>query len=110
MSDAQSVQLGMTLLRLITREDERPAGLALISTLRKRLCSLPGELSADMMWRVRLRKVASAARNRMLSVAFCVLWHEPCSSQARVHAAGRLGWVRSLVLWPSLLTWGCSRR
>ena len=48
---AQSVHLSITLLRHTSRDDEGPAGLALISSLRKRLGSLPAELSADVMWR-----------------------------------------------------------
>lgn len=44
---------GFTVLRLISREDGRRAGLALISTIRKRLLSLPNEVAADETLRVR---------------------------------------------------------
>ena len=54
MPDAQSVNLSMSLLRLISKEDERLAGLALISSLRKCLCNLPEEIAADVILRVRL--------------------------------------------------------
>lgn len=57
--DAQSLHLCVTLLRFISREEETPAGLALISSLRKRLSSLPEDMAADVMWRVRLRNMAS---------------------------------------------------
>ena len=88
MPDAQSVCLSEALLRRGSSEDERLAKLALISSLRKRLCSLPGETAADVEWRVRLRVIASAARNRLLPV--CESRGIPCSRQAPVHAAGRL--------------------
>ena len=52
--DAQAIELGVAALRLISTEDDRPAGLALIASIRKRLYSLPSELAAEEMWRVRL--------------------------------------------------------
>ena len=50
---AQSVALGVCVARLISREDETPAGLALIASLRKRLVNLPREIAGDHLWRVR---------------------------------------------------------
>ena len=50
---SQVLGLGVTVLRLTSRQEDRPAGLALISSLRKRLANLPTE---DELWRVRLPK------------------------------------------------------
>ena len=50
---AQSVGLAVAALRLITKEEERQAGLAIASTMRKRLLNLPGGLASDAAWRVR---------------------------------------------------------
>ncbi len=60
MPDVQHVYISVTLLRHNLREDERLAGLALISSLRKRLCNLPWELAADGTPRVRKSNLASA--------------------------------------------------
>ena len=51
--NAQSYAVAMSVLRLITKVDDRLAGLALVSSLRKRLSNLPGNLAADETWRVR---------------------------------------------------------
>ena len=52
--DAQSVALGAAVVRLVSREDDRLAGLALISTIRKRLSNLPADCASDELWRVRM--------------------------------------------------------
>lgn len=49
----------MCFLRHISEEEDRPAGLALISSIRKRMLNLPGDLAADKEWRVRLTMPAS---------------------------------------------------
>ena len=66
--DAQVVLLSVALLRFESSEGETPAKLALISSLHKRLCSLPGELVADAMWHVRLHNKhnVSGPSNRLL--------------------------------------------
>ena len=50
---AQSINLGACVARLTLSEEETPAGLALIASLRKRLANLPSDLAADKLWRVR---------------------------------------------------------
>ena len=105
MPDAQSVFLSVTLLRLASKEDQRLAGLALISSLRKRMCSLPGEVAGNVVWRVRSSNPASAAQNRLLSVAFCDSRGIPCSSRA---LRGRLPGSGSFSRWRLLRCLGCA--
>ena len=50
----QAVEQGVAVLHIISEEHDRPAGLALISTMRKRLRNLP---SADEEWRVRMHSM-----------------------------------------------------
>ena len=75
------------LTTLISRGDERPAGLALITSLRKRLCSLPNKMACRVAWRVRVRNLASGAPTRLLSLALCghaasyVAAGHPCMQQ-----------------------------
>lgn len=64
--DAQSMRLGISVMRLVQREDERLAGLALLSSIRKRLSNLPSEVAADEMPRVRLAERIQVMRNRPL--------------------------------------------
>ena len=49
---AQGIRVGVSVLRLISREGDRAAGLALISSIRKRLLNLPADLASDEVWRV----------------------------------------------------------
>ena len=78
---AQSVGLAVAVLRLITREEERQAGLALASTIRKRLLNLPGGLASDEAWRVRSTKVfTQAARRRLLLWCLCQLTLKPSAA------------------------------
>ena len=44
----------MCFLGHISKEEDEAAGLALISSIRKRVLNLPGDLAADKEWRVRL--------------------------------------------------------
>ena len=44
----------MCFLGHISKEEDEPAGLALISSIRKRVLNLPGDLAADKEWRERL--------------------------------------------------------
>ena len=64
--DAQSLVVALKVLQLVTKEEDRPATLALISSLRKRLVNLPGNLAADEAWRVRLHGLNSTALSRLL--------------------------------------------
>lgn len=52
--DSQSIALGAAVVRLVSREDDRLAGLALITSIRKRLANLPAGCVSDEFWRVRL--------------------------------------------------------
>ena len=63
---AQGLDLGLTALRLVSHEEDMQAGLALITSIRKRLCNLPGELVADEMWRVHLPDTTCGAPVRVL--------------------------------------------
>ena len=45
--------MAVSVLHLVSKEDDRQAGLALVASLRKRLMNLPGDLAADETWRVR---------------------------------------------------------
>ena len=64
--------LSVDALRLFSKEGDRPAALALICTICKRLCNPPGaELASDGAWRVRLPRVARAALGR--PVSWCLL-------------------------------------
>ena len=51
---------------LISSKGDRPAGLALIASIRKRLYSLPSGVVAEERWRVRLPKAACAELTRAL--------------------------------------------
>ena len=88
--DAQSVELGVAVLRLASKEGDRPAGLALISSLRKRLMNLPGELAADELLRVRLQGLTQLARHRLMlshSASSCCIPLQQCSvcTHCRLH-------------------------
>ena len=52
--DAQSICLGISVMRLVSRGDERQAGLALVASIRERLSKPLGEVAPDDMRRVRL--------------------------------------------------------
>lgn len=82
---AQSLALGIAVLRLTLREDDKQAALALVATLRKRLCNLPGDL--DDMSRVRSPHATCAALNRAAVVV------QPCQTRQLV------------VLLPVLVAW-----
>ena len=61
----QGLDLGLTALRLVSQEEDMRAGLALIASIRKRLCNLPGELVADEEWRVRFPDTTCGASIRL---------------------------------------------
>lgn len=59
--DAQGIRVGVSVLRLISREGDMTAGLALISSIRKRLVNMPADLAADEVWRVRCYDLSRVA-------------------------------------------------
>ena len=83
---AQSIMVALSVLRLVTKDDDGLAGLALISSLRKRLCNLPGNLATDKAWRVRLRRFrfcsAEQAAVVSLSMLYVVSRASTCSTWA----------------------------
>ena len=74
------MDLSVAVLRLISKEEDRLAGLSLISSIRKRLLNLPGECAADDVLQVQ-------------SVV-CAAWHRPllwCPASLRGVSCERCG-------------------
>ena len=63
----------MCFLGHISEDEDELAGLALISSIRKRVMNLPGDLAADKEWRVRLTiKACVDAKDFAVKVSWCL--------------------------------------
>ena len=86
--DAQSVNLGVNALRLASREEDVPAGLALIASLRKRLVNMPGKLPANERCRVRQEEVERRKTGRCHGPCLSGCTNEPSGTCATGGAVG----------------------
>lgn len=87
----QVLELGVAVLRLISRKEDGLAGLALMSSIRKRLMNLPGDLAANESLQARNPSLTCAVPNRLLLLRWVGVKEPLVSCAAPTHTASRYG-------------------